>query len=419
MRYIVFVLIFFSTLWFCSAELEFFLGEWIPYSQSQITSSSNGWDMLIVWYNHRAEPFPKEYIAVDTDVREILKSIITYTVEESMTETEILQYEQQIYETLIGIESPQFIEYITIAIQESTDIILEEKIQNNILLTPFEETFLNCDIPLSERQAIVLDILERIGNWEIESLDMIQYSDPSFWDCIIPFPDVSRQDQIIENSFDSNQENVRIRQSIVTEYEVAESIQTAIEIDRSVQNYYEIKRDFYTQLYRDKAITPQVYDYFNSQIISTDQVLRTLRDIMIQEVLWEDEYQYFENIHEEYRDIFEYMRTQFELGNISLKDFLFINTKLHTYLKKISEIIEEYNSGLIEPEEYHRKMKLLKNYYEESFYDVLGISVVNEDLSQEDNSHFMLYILIFLFGIWFSVFFIIKNPFDFLHLWKK
>ena len=96
---------------------------------------------------------------------------------------------------------------------------------------------------------------------------------------------MSLQDQIVENSFDSNQENVRIRQSIVTEYEVAESIQTAVEIDRAVQNYYEIKRDFYTQLYRDQAITPQVYDYFNSQIISTDQVLRTLRDIMMQEVL--------------------------------------------------------------------------------------------------------------------------------------
>ena len=120
--------------------------------------------MLIVRYNYRTEPFPKEYIAVDTDVREILKSIITFTIEESMTETEILQYEQEIYETLIAIESPQFIEYITIAIQESTDIILEEKIQNNILLTPFEETFLNCDIPLSERQVIALDVLERIGN---------------------------------------------------------------------------------------------------------------------------------------------------------------------------------------------------------------------------------------------------------------
>ena len=159
-----------------------------------------------------------------------------------------------------------------------------------------------------------------------------------------------------------------------------------------------------------------MYDYFNSQIVNMNQVLRTLRDIVIQERFSEDEYEYFKNIHEEYRDIFEYLRTQYELENISLKDFLLTHTKLHTYLEKIAEIIEAYNSGLIEPEEYHRKMKLLKNYYEESFYDILDLPSVNEDLSQEDDSHLMLYILILLCGIGFSVFFITKHPFDFLHL---
>lgn len=162
------------------AELEFSFGDGMPYSAEEWTSPEKGSSQIFIQHTARIEPVAEEYIVVPTRVREIIEEIITQFSKEDQSILEKEQYAERIHETLTAIEDPKFTEYIITAINSDTEKTIEEKLKNNIKLNEFEETFLLCDIPLEERQKIVLDILERIESEEIESIDTISYSDPRF-----------------------------------------------------------------------------------------------------------------------------------------------------------------------------------------------------------------------------------------------
>jgi len=190
------------------AELEFFLSSNdAPFSSTSWTSDTypdSGAEYIGIKYTPSISPVPKEYVVVDTLVQEIFNTITTQSGAVTYEDIEIEQFETNYYETLISTENPQFIEYITTSINPETETIIEEKIENNIVLTPFEEIFYNCNISLSEREAIVLDVLERIDSGEIENLENISYSNPSFGDCIIPFPDISHRRKYRKSSSSRN-----------------------------------------------------------------------------------------------------------------------------------------------------------------------------------------------------------------------
>jgi hypothetical protein len=73
-----------------------------------------------------------------------------------------------------------------------------------IIISPYEEVFLNCEIPYSEREEIVIDFLTNLEDTQnIDFIDLT-YSNPRFWDCIIPYPDKKNLAKVVPDSFDSN-----------------------------------------------------------------------------------------------------------------------------------------------------------------------------------------------------------------------
>ncbi|MCH8518803.1 hypothetical protein LAT59_03515, partial [Candidatus Gracilibacteria bacterium] len=362
MRIIVFFIFLIIPFTQTSASLEFFLGDGVGYDRDIITSPIYGGEHIFVEYNYRPEPFPQEYIGVDTVMHEVIETMIRNELEETIIESEIPQYATELYETLLTIEHPQFVEYIQIAIQESTDIILQEKIENNILLTPFEETFLNCDIPLDERQAIVLDLLLRIESGEIESLDMISYLNPSFGDCIIPFPDITRSDEVIENSFQSNRELIDIINGVIREYEIDSEISIAIQRNDSMITLYQTRNEILEELLRDKKISFSIYEKLSSDVSHVYHQLLEIQSILLQSEGENNISKYFETLLEDYTAIYNYLTSQYELGNLSLKDYIKALKKLDMYIENKKQILDLYIYNDISEGEYLRKMGLLKDY---------------------------------------------------------
>lgn len=110
-----------------------------------------------------------------------------------------------IYTKIQQIPNKIFIDYLHIALTPNLDDLITNKKQQNIVLTPFEETFLQCWISYSERQQIIIDLIESYDSIENFDISDISYSNKKFWDCIIPFPDKEHRAMIIDWSFDTNQ----------------------------------------------------------------------------------------------------------------------------------------------------------------------------------------------------------------------
>ena len=109
------------------------------------------------------------------------------------------------YKKLQEIPNQTFIDYINVALTPNFEDFIIRRRAENIVLTPFEEIFISCGISYQERQDIIIDFIENLDNPNDFDIANLSYSNPRFWDCIIPFPDRENRDQIIEWSFNTNQ----------------------------------------------------------------------------------------------------------------------------------------------------------------------------------------------------------------------
>lgn len=109
----------------------------------------------------------------------------------------------RLYEKLKLIPDAAFREYLTLAIIPNFEELIQHRKENNVLLSPFEETFLACGIDYAERVKIVEDFLEKL-DLSTFSLMNLTYLNPKFGDCIVPYPDKQNIGKVIEGSFDSN-----------------------------------------------------------------------------------------------------------------------------------------------------------------------------------------------------------------------
>jgi hypothetical protein len=344
------------------ADMQFFLSSsWAVYDSSSWTSdtypdATSGY--IWVEYTPSVMPVANEYIVVDSEVKELFETITTQSGTIDIITEEIEQFEIEEYEILISTENPQFIEYITTSINPETEIIIEEKINQNIVLTPFEQVFYNCNISLEERQEIVLDVLERIASWEIENLENITYSNPSFWDCIIPFPDVSHRETVVENSFVSNQLVAKTLLWEETNYQVHESIENIITQENEYQELIIEDEFHYSQLVETWIITESQYE-------TTQDIQSYYRERVLKDDISYDSYFFlveeFENISDINKQFWNF-----------LKQWIITQEEYDTFLEELNKIIELqkhffslYQSWEISLKEYHQYIREWEMYLQE------------------------------------------------------
>ncbi len=376
------------------AELEFFLSPsgsvYSPDSWTSDVYPDTQSGFIGIDFFPSVDPVPKEYVVVDTLVREFFTTIVSQTGSTLYETQETLQYETDLYETLISTENPQFIEYITTAINPYTQTTIEEKLEQNIVLTPFEETFYNCNISLEERQEIVLDVLQRIASWDIENLENISYSNPQFGDCIIPFPDISHRETVIENSFSSNQ---LLAQTILweqTRYEVHESIENIMTQENEFRESIIENEIFFSHLLQENTISQDQYlisqdiESYYQNILSTTEITSELHKILSQEYIFLNENMIY------YWKLLEQNIISQEEYNLYLEDIKKIRELQKYYLDlllgwKIS--IEEYKQRITQGETYLQSQKTLIEKYTRSEFtkdEYTSMSIAKRDIFKED-----------------------------------
>ena len=162
---------------------------------------------LLVEYRYAREEFPLAYSPSHLEARERFFSLFPeLTIEERRS------YIQK----LSQFSKDGLIDYLATVLWSEIDTTIEEKQSLAIILTPYEEVFLACNIPLAERRDIIRTLIEDIYHDSILSLEMIEYSDIRFWDCVIPFPDNRRSTSDIldlSSTFESNRYMARTIES--------------------------------------------------------------------------------------------------------------------------------------------------------------------------------------------------------------
>lgn len=109
----------------------------------------------------------------------------------------------RLYEKLEAIPDESFREYMLLAVLPNFEELIAHRLENDVLLTPFEETFLSCWLDYNQRLEVVIDFLADLDT-ENFSLSNLDYTNESFWDCIIPYPDKDKISTVVDGSFDSN-----------------------------------------------------------------------------------------------------------------------------------------------------------------------------------------------------------------------
>ncbi len=110
----------------------------------------------------------------------------------------------KLYKKLENIPDESFREYMLLSVLPNFEELIKHREENDVLLTPFEETFLSCDLDYTERLNIVTRFLEDLDIDKF-SLSNLQYSNEKYGDCIVPYPDKDKLLTVVEWSFESNQ----------------------------------------------------------------------------------------------------------------------------------------------------------------------------------------------------------------------
>lgn len=176
----------------------------------------------------------------------------------------------ELYKKLESIKNPTFVEYIKLALSPNLEEYIFYRKENNIVISPYEETFLSCWLSYQERQDIIVDFLEKIDNVSTFDPTNITYKNTKFWDCIVPYPDQRNIGKVVEGSFPSNQ---ILAQIVSWEYEApeaSESILQMIEEQNILQVDFQNKLDELTRQYNEGKI---LWDEFEQKVNNLRNIL--------------------------------------------------------------------------------------------------------------------------------------------------
>ena len=137
-------------------------------------------------------------------------------------------------EKLDIISDPHLKDYIRMAILPGFEKILEEKKTQWLSLTEYEEVFLSCDIPYSERVENLKAFLQNMDPERFDATD-ITYLNPKIGDCIIPLPDKRHRNLLITGSFLHNQ---KVAATITNNTEKLTELEPIFHGDKGIKERY-------------------------------------------------------------------------------------------------------------------------------------------------------------------------------------
>ena len=137
-------------------------------------------------------------------------------------------------EKLDIISDPHLKDYIRMAILPGFEKILEEKKTQWLSLTEYEEVFLSCDIPYSERVENLKAFLQNMDPERFDATD-ITYLKPKIGDCIIPLPDKRHRNLLITGSFLHNQ---KVAATITNNTEKLTELEPIFHGDKGIKERY-------------------------------------------------------------------------------------------------------------------------------------------------------------------------------------
>jgi hypothetical protein len=101
-------------------------------------------------------------------------------------------------------------------------------------LTEYEEVFLACDIPYSERVENIKTFLQNMDPERFDATD-ITYLNPKIGDCIIPLPDKRHRNLLITGSFLHNQ---KVAATVTNNAEKLAELEPIFHGDTSMEDRY-------------------------------------------------------------------------------------------------------------------------------------------------------------------------------------
>ena len=208
-RYIIYILCFLSLPLTTYAQIEVFLSSWERGYHPHIWTSDQDPDDTRLGFHYR---YAREDISSSFYLTEEVQQARILDLFSDRELDERIIY----YQSLRDFSRDGLMNYLALTLNSDIDDHIGDKVSLWRTLTPFESVFQTCGIPLSERRDITRTLIEAIHNREFEIIDDIEYSDKSFWDCIIPFPDSRRSPAHIltlPNTFDSNRYIALTRQN--------------------------------------------------------------------------------------------------------------------------------------------------------------------------------------------------------------
>lgn len=175
-----------------------------------------------------------------------------------------------VWEKIQIISDVKFKTYLENAILPSFESnIIQLREQNGIVPWLYEQGFLWCGIKIDDRIKIVEDLIWKIQDpAKIDYLNL-EYLDPKFWDCIIPYPDKRHKGKNFDHSFAwykyTNQSltstgivNIgSLNFPGITE-EQANKLRMLIEKRNTILANYNTKKDAVSDLIRDKSFTGHI-----------------------------------------------------------------------------------------------------------------------------------------------------------------
>jgi len=160
-----------------------------------------------------------------------------------------------LYIKLQSIKDESFRNYLIYSISPNLEDLIKNRRKQWIIITPYEDIFLKCNIKYSKRNEIVIDLLKRIKDPNNIDFSNLTYLDPKFWNCIIPYPDKSNLKKEIDLSFSSNKLLAKKLKWIYQGLNVSEDMLKIVENEKKLNIEYENKVNDLTNKFNKNIIS--------------------------------------------------------------------------------------------------------------------------------------------------------------------
>jgi len=106
----------------------------------------------------------------------------------------------ELHDKIESIPNTNLRDALILAILPNFIDVINNKKELNVVLSPYEEVFSQCNMTYSQRSKNVIDFVKQL---DIENIDYenFTYLDEKFWDCVIPYPDKKNIWKAIPKSF--------------------------------------------------------------------------------------------------------------------------------------------------------------------------------------------------------------------------